>query len=316
MMSRLEEGQEHRGRTPFSGAASGPLVSIGLPVRNGGTSLDNALRSLSNQTYPHFELLISDNDSDDETPAVCEQWVKRDARIRYVRQPRNIGPPHNFRFVLQHAAGPYFMWAAHDDWWDPEFIAANLAVLESRQDVVCSVPTVELADTDGVGVPSEIGTRELIGDCRQNLISYLTDPGANSRIYGLYRTAVLQKCFHETDTYWAFDWAIAARTLVWGKHHHLPRMLMRRSARGMSSDGMKWVASFNPTWLGRCFPMLPLTRQLLTDPQIPVSLGLIRVLGRWNATYLGYSVRRFRRTRVRPALERIGLRRRPSPAAS
>jgi glycosyltransferase involved in cell wall biosynthesis len=89
-----------------------PLVSIGMPVYNGENFLRLALSSLLAQDYPHFELIISDNASDDGTEEICREYQAHDRRIRYLRHRENRGSPWNFAFV---ARGDYFMWAAHDD---------------------------------------------------------------------------------------------------------------------------------------------------------------------------------------------------------
>ena len=75
--------------------------------------------------------------------------MRRDSRISYYRQPENIGPPRNFLFVLRKATSPYFMWAAHDDWWDPEFVAENLHALQTLPEAVCSVSIVEVVGGEG-----------------------------------------------------------------------------------------------------------------------------------------------------------------------
>ena len=68
-----------------------PRLSIGLPVYNGETFLAESLEALLGQTYEDFELIISDNASTDGTTEICHRYEKQDSRIRYIRQPRNIG---------------------------------------------------------------------------------------------------------------------------------------------------------------------------------------------------------------------------------
>lgn len=99
-----------------------PKVSIGMPVYNGEKYIRKALDSLLAQTFTDFELIISDNDSTDKTRLICEEYCDLDKRIHYFSQPKNIGPYNNFLFVLNQASGKYFMWAAHDDYWDSNWI--------------------------------------------------------------------------------------------------------------------------------------------------------------------------------------------------
>ena len=66
-----------------------PIVSIGLPVYNGEDFLKYALDSLLSQTFRDFELIISDNASTDNTPKICQEYVLRDKRIRYIKIKRD-----------------------------------------------------------------------------------------------------------------------------------------------------------------------------------------------------------------------------------
>lgn len=99
-----------------------PSVSIGMPVYNGGKYIFDAISTLLSQTYHDFELVVSDNASTDETRQICESLARKDGRIRYIRQEINLGVGKNFEYVLDHSVGTYFMWAAHDDMWSPNWL--------------------------------------------------------------------------------------------------------------------------------------------------------------------------------------------------
>lgn len=81
-----------------------------------------AIDSLLAQTFSDFELIISDNASTDSTQLICEEYAQRDKRIRYIRQPHNMGASWNFQYVLSQATEKYFMWAAADDTWAPNWL--------------------------------------------------------------------------------------------------------------------------------------------------------------------------------------------------
>ena len=80
---------------------SAPRLSIGLPVFNGENYLAEAIDTLLAQTYTDYELIISDNASTDGTREICEKYAAKDERIRYLRQPRNIGAAPNHNFLVQ-----------------------------------------------------------------------------------------------------------------------------------------------------------------------------------------------------------------------
>lgn len=171
-----------------------PLVSIGMPVYNGGALLRRALDSIVAIEYPNLEIIISDNASTDSTQETCRAYVDRDPRITLLRQPRNIGALNNFRAVLYPAKGAYFMWAAADDWWDAKFVRVLLSELEANPHAVvamCAVDRVletgELYDCirfSGARNPN------VMDKC--DLLPRIFSPAKmNLFIYGLFRRVVL-----------------------------------------------------------------------------------------------------------------------------
>ena len=125
-------------------------VSIGLPVRNGGDYLRIALDSLLAQNYEDFELIISDNASDDGTPSVCLEYARRDARIRCLRLDTNVGAAANFNRVFRLSRAKYFMWAAHDDRWHPSYVRQCREALEEDPNVVLCASNIRFIDEGGV----------------------------------------------------------------------------------------------------------------------------------------------------------------------
>jgi len=126
-----------------------PRVSVGLPVFNGEEHLEKGLRSLLSQDLDDFELIISDNASSDSTPEICADYVRQDRRIRYVRNEKNIGAARNFSRLVDLASGEYFKWAAHDDWWEPQFLRSCVEVLDREPSSVLCSTGVTLVDREG-----------------------------------------------------------------------------------------------------------------------------------------------------------------------
>jgi glycosyltransferase involved in cell wall biosynthesis len=109
------------------------VITIGLPVFNGGSDVGAAINSLLRQSYKNFELIISDNGSSDATEMICRGFAALDDRIRYIRHPQNRGGLANFQDLLEAAIGDYFMWAAHDDIWSENYLAEALDLLEDTK---------------------------------------------------------------------------------------------------------------------------------------------------------------------------------------
>jgi glycosyltransferase involved in cell wall biosynthesis len=123
-----------------------PTVGIGLPVRDGAKYLAEAIDSILAQTFPDFELVISDNASGDRTPQICREYAASDRRIRFYRQERNIGAAGNFNLVFHRSSGKYFKWAAHDDVIHPTYLARCIAALEADPDAVLCQSVLEIVD--------------------------------------------------------------------------------------------------------------------------------------------------------------------------
>jgi glycosyltransferase involved in cell wall biosynthesis len=182
----MNEEQVSSSSTSSLADSPAPLVSIGMPVYNGAKYIHGALDALLKQTYAHFELIISDNASTDETGAICQELAQKDARIRYIRQEKNIGIIPNFHYVLSEAEGKYFMWAAHDDRWDPRFLERTLAVLERDSTCGLAFSNYIVRNLDsGTETKYEVSSSE----SKSAIFNYLTQiiKMRPSLIYGLFR---------------------------------------------------------------------------------------------------------------------------------
>src|SRR4029450_429833 len=111
-----------------------PKLSIGIPVFNGQEFLPELLDSLLAQTFRDFEILICDNASSDQTSEICSEYERRDSRIHYLRNGRNLGATANFNQVFELSKAPLFKWAAHDDLYYDDYLAVCVSLLEANPD--------------------------------------------------------------------------------------------------------------------------------------------------------------------------------------
>ena len=137
--------------------ADSPLVTIGVIVYNEEPFIRETLDSLLAQDYPNFELIVADNCSTDDSGTICEQIAKDDERVRYVRHPDNIGSAANSIFVLEEAAGDYFMWAAGHDLWSPDLLRRCVEALEDNPEAVIACAESHWIDADGRPLPRQSG---------------------------------------------------------------------------------------------------------------------------------------------------------------
>ena len=201
---------------------SKPLVSIGLPIYNGADSVRYALESLLAQDYENFELIISDNHSTDSTQEICLDYAARDKRIRYFRNEMNLGPRNNFNKIFELSRGEYFMWHAHDDLRESNYISSCIEIMEMNQNVVLCCSST-LLNKDGnlrkseedfttVGMPLNRRFRKILWN------------NTCSSIYGLIRSSVLKKTELFKDTVSPDNLLLAELSLL-GEFYQLPSFL-------------------------------------------------------------------------------------------
>jgi glycosyltransferase involved in cell wall biosynthesis len=126
-----------------------PRLSIGLAVYNGENFLAESVEALLGQTYEDFELIISDNASTDGTQDICQQYAKQDERIRYFRQPVNIGSAPNHNFTIHQARGELFKTASHDDLYGRDLLKLCVEALDERPEVVLAHSWSAIIDETG-----------------------------------------------------------------------------------------------------------------------------------------------------------------------
>lgn len=124
-------------------------VFIGLLVYNGERFLQEALDSLCAQTYTNWKIYISDDASEDETREICQKYAREDGRIIYYRQEKNIGIYANYKFLIDQADCPYFMWACHDDLWEMDFLKVCVEQLEKNADIGLAMTGISNIDSRG-----------------------------------------------------------------------------------------------------------------------------------------------------------------------
>jgi glycosyltransferase involved in cell wall biosynthesis len=171
-------------------------VGIGMPVFNGERWLARALDSFLAQEFEDFEVVISDNASTDETRQICEEFRRRDERIRYSRNPENVGALKNYNAVFERSTGEYFKWAAHDDWCAPQYLSRCVDVLDDEPSTVLCFSAQAITDENGE--VSHVKREKLEGaaspDPRKRLHTVmwsLKDP--TSPVFGVLRRSAVSR---------------------------------------------------------------------------------------------------------------------------
>lgn len=107
-----------------------PQVSIVLPTYNRCHTLTKSIKSVLNQSYSDFELIIVDDGSTDETKNLIMDFMRLDNRIRYLKLEKNIGVYKARNIGISIARGKYIAFQDSDDEWLPDKLMKQVLVLE------------------------------------------------------------------------------------------------------------------------------------------------------------------------------------------
>lgn len=115
-------------------------VTVGFPIRNEGKFLRNALESVICNYDWIDEILISDNNSTDNTMAICQEYVSRYPKIKYFRQETTLKSLDNFKFLLFHANSKYFFFMRGKNLITKDFVKNCTSILDSDDSALVAFP--------------------------------------------------------------------------------------------------------------------------------------------------------------------------------
>ena len=94
-----------------------PLISVIVPVYKAEQYLDRCVQSIVDQTYKNLEIILVDDGSPDNCPAMCDAWAEKDSRVRVIHK-ENGGVASARNVGLDNAVGQYISFVDSDDWID------------------------------------------------------------------------------------------------------------------------------------------------------------------------------------------------------
>jgi len=219
-----------------------PRLTIGLPVYNGENYLAESLDDLLAQSFTDFELVISDNASTDGTEKICREYASRDSRIRYIRQPANIGAAPNHNFLIGQARGELFKWAAHDDLFAPDLVARCVETLDANPDAVLAHAYMAIVDEAGK-VIQEYDYRLATDSpsAPERFHSLLVTEGGDD-FYGVIRTDVLRRMTPH-DSYHNAGRKFIAELSLYGRFLQVPEVMFFRREHPGRGDNLGSIAA-------------------------------------------------------------------------
>ena len=137
-----------------------PRLTIAIPTVNRAELLGRAIESALAQTSPDIEIIVSDNGSTDDTPAVIRRYAGRG--LRTFRHPSTIPAAKHGQFLAEQAHGEFFVGLSDDDFLQPEFAAEALALYDRHPELSfvytgCAIHYEDCQVPALVGPPVETG---------------------------------------------------------------------------------------------------------------------------------------------------------------
>lgn len=187
------------------------ILSVVSPVYNGAKYLEPFLRSVQQQSFPHFELIMVDDGSTDSSIEIIKTYQKKDSRIHLIGQNhKGAGSARNFG--LSQAKGQYIIFLDCDDWFNDDFFKTMIDRIEVDQSdiAVCEffIYNQQTGETEKFVIPE---TRNQKIE-RTNLVFDIFAPNPWTK---LYRISFLKKnelLFQEIPS--CNDWSFAYTSLA------------------------------------------------------------------------------------------------------
>jgi len=205
-----------------------PRISVGMPAYNSAATIAGTIESLLAQSFADFELIVSDNASTDATRDIVEDFARRDARVRYLRQATNIGVNPNYTAVARSARGEVFKWTSSSDWCAPSFLERCLRELAAHGDTVLAAPRTRLfvdSLASAEDYPSDI---EILDETPSARLDRLNSTLAlNNAMNGLIRMSALRSTGF-MDTYMGADVVMMGHLALLGKFRLVDERLFYR----------------------------------------------------------------------------------------
>lgn len=145
------------------------LVSIITPAYRAASTIGETIRSVLDQTYPYWEMLIAEDCSPDDSRNVIREWTQRDPRIHLIAMPENGGPAAARNGAIAAARGRWLAFLDADDLWLPDKLERQLAFHQAIDAKITFTAFRRIPASGGeaghlVGVPASLTYRQLLAN--------------------------------------------------------------------------------------------------------------------------------------------------------
>lgn len=163
------------------------LVSIIAPAYNCSSYISNTLHSVLRQTYQHWEILVVDDCSTDDTVACVQHFVEKDNRIKLIQLSENSGAAVARNKGIEYAQGQYIAFLDSDDLWLPNKLEEQIHFME-QNNVALSYTAYHLIDESGEQMgafipPEKLNYHDLLKTCSIGCLTAMYDVKKIGKVY-------------------------------------------------------------------------------------------------------------------------------------
>ncbi|HFI2472939.1 TPA: glycosyltransferase family 2 protein [Streptococcus suis] len=225
-------------------------VNILMSTYNGQQFLAEQIRSIQEQTFSDWTLLIRDDGSSDQTKDLLQDFARQDSRIRLidVEEQNNLGVIKSFHRLVQYEKADYYFFSDQDDVWLPDKLEVSL---REAQSYPADQPIMVYMDLTVVNQDLQVMTESMIRSqshhANTELVQELTENTVTGGVAMINHT--LAELWSETEDILMHDWYLALLASALGKLVFIdkPGELYRQhadnvlGARTISKRFKKWI---------------------------------------------------------------------------
>ncbi len=173
------------------------LVSIITPSYKSERFIEDTIKSVLNQTYENWEMIIIDDCSPDSSNTIIEKYMKEDNRIKLIRLEKNSGPAVARNTGIREAKGRYIAFLDADDQWLPEKLEKQINFMEEKN-LAITYSSYYIIDEEGKEVGEYIVEPVLTYNelLKRNMIGCLTGIYDTSKLGKVYMPDILKRQDH------------------------------------------------------------------------------------------------------------------------
>ena len=243
-------------------------VTIGVPVYRGKLFIEESLKSILNQTYEDFNVIISVDEPDSESEEICRKFLK-DSRFRMVVQPQRLGWMGNMNWLMSQVQTEFWHLQEQDDVIEPHFLEILVAYARSNPTVATVYSDIRIFGSSDFPIVQN----SVVGSAYIRQMALLHEHLSAVALVGLSRVEAVRAAGgipgNEIENFFA-ETAWMARMACWGELHRVPGELFRKRIHGNNivTTWFAWPKDKRlVAWQVHCLSMLEQGLRIEACPQ-------------------------------------------------